>query len=316
MKLEMLPGQDLQRQGPPASVGRILSSWWERAEDYQKLVYTIAGALFVIGLLHGAIWLVVGGGWADNVSWRKPTLFLTACGITATTFAWSMNYLKVDRQTGWQLAIGVIVPATFVSSMVALQQWRGTRSHFNFFESPLDAVIAASMVVMIQLLLPTAFIFSRLTFTALRPVPKDLALALRAGILMVNISFFIGFVTIMNAVTNGLLFTLQNPSVIGTAGTMKVPHGVALHGLQIFLALVAVLYFSRWSEASRLAVLRLAVAGYGLLVGVAVFQTLSGHAPLDLSFVVSAAVGTGLVLLAAACTLALWARIAAPRQSA
>jgi hypothetical protein len=304
MKLEATSVVAVQER-PENKILAAMRRWWDEGQDYQKLGYILAAALLVGGLFHAVVWFVVGGSMTETISWRKPTTFLTACGVTAGTFIWSLNYLKIDKTTGWQLAIGVLAPATIVSSAVAFQQWRGTRSHFNFFESPFDAAIAALLVIMIQMLLPTAVIYSRLTFTALKPVATDLALALRAGILMVNVSFFIGFITIMNAVTNGLLFTIHTSSVIGTAGTMKLPHGVAMHGLQFFLLLVGMMQFSNWCAKRRLIVVQLAVAGWGLLVALSVFQTLAGFAPLAWSLPVTVLVMLGLSLMVVAFAMAL-----------
>ena len=40
--------------------------------------------------------------------------------------------------------------------------------------------------------------------------------------MMINVSFLMGFITVLNGVTNTLVYTIQVPSVIGAAGTTKV----------------------------------------------------------------------------------------------
>jgi hypothetical protein len=62
----------------------------------------------------------------------------------------------------------------------------------------------------------------------------------------------------------------------------KVPHGVALHALQLLPLLAWWLARAGVPEPTRLARVRLALAGYLMVLGLMLAQTLAGRGPLDL----------------------------------
>jgi hypothetical protein len=278
---------------------------WRDAPDYQRFVYSMSLAIFLAGTIHAIIWAVLGGSWTETISWRKPTLFLLSSGFTVSICTYVTNFLKLTRRRGWQLGLAVLTPGLLVGALISLQQFRGTRSHFNFFQSPFDSAVAGSIAFIISLCVPALAILGVMTFRSLRPgVPKSLALAVRAGIVMINVSFLMGLVTILNGVTNGLLFTIQVPSVIGAAGTTKVAHGLPLHGIQVFLLVFALMSYTAWSERRKLAVLLPAVAGYAGLIAVFVFQAFNGREPFDFTSGTIAAVGIFATLVIASVTTA------------
>ena len=183
---------------------------WRDAPDYQRFVYSVSLAIFLAGTIHAIIWAVLGGSWTETISWRKPTLFLLSSGATVSICTYVTNFLKLTRRRGWQLGLAALTPAFAVGVLVSLQQFRGTRSHFNFFQSPFDAAVAGSIAFIISLFIPALAILGVMTFRSLRPgVPKSLALAVRAGIVMINVSFLMGFITVLNGVTNTLVYTIR-----------------------------------------------------------------------------------------------------------
>jgi len=285
--------------GIGADLRALLARWWREAPDYQRFIYTVCFGIVLAGMFHGLVWAVRGGSWTETVSWRKPTIFLISTGLTVSMCTWVTNYLRITRRQGWQIGLAALIPGFTVDTLVALQQWRGTRSHFNFFESSFDAAVAGTIAFIISLLVPTMVVVAVMTFRRLRPgVPPTLALAIRAGVILINVSFLMGLVTILNGVSNVLLFTMHVPSVVGTAGTTKVAHGLPLHGIQIFVVVVGMLSYTAWSERRRLAVLSLAVAGYIGLVAVFVVQSALGREPFDFipATMLAMAVCVGLLL--------------------
>lgn len=62
------------------------------------------------------------------------------------------------------------------------------------------------------------------------------------------------------------------PAAGGGGGGLKVPHAVALHGLQVLVALGWLLQFTALSERRRTAVVLAAAAGYLGLIGGALLQ--------------------------------------------
>jgi hypothetical protein len=278
---------------------------WRDAPDYQRFVYSVSLAILLAGTIHAIIWAVLGGSWTETISWRKPTLFFLSSGVTVLISTYAMNFLKLTRRRGWQLGLAILTPAFVVGALISVQQFRGTRSHFNFFQSPFDAAVAGSIAFIISLFIPALAILGVMTFRSLRPgVPKSLALAVRAGIVMINVGSLLGLVTILNGATNGLLFTMQVPSVIGAAGTTKVAHGVPLHGIQVFLLVFALMSYTGWSERRKIAVLLPAVAGYAGLIAVFVFQAFNGREPFDFTSGTIAAVGIFATLVIASVTTA------------
>jgi hypothetical protein len=301
--------------GLGADLRALFSRWWREAADYQRFVYTVSALLVLAGMFHAGVWVVRGGSWTETISWRKPTLFLFSAGVSVATYALTLSFLKVTRRQGWQLGLCVITPGVVVGALIALQQWRGTRSHFNFFESPFDAAVAGVIAFIISLLVPTLAILAVMSFRSLRPgVPRTLALALRAGLILVNVSFLMGLLTILNGVTNGLLFTIQVPSVIGAAGTTKVAHGLPLHGIQVFIAVAGMLSYTSWGERRQLAVLWMAVTGYAGLVAGFVLQSVAGREPFDFMPFSMLAVPICVALLLAGIGTATTAAIGASRR--
>jgi hypothetical protein len=72
------------------------------------------------------------------------------------------------------------------------------------------------------------------------------------------------------------------PNIYDEAGMTKVPHGVALHALQLLPLLAWWLARAGVPEPTRLARVRLALAGYLMVLGLMLAQTLAGRGPLDL----------------------------------
>ena len=303
--------------GVGADLRALLTRTWRDAADYQRFVYKVASVLVMTGMFHGLVWAVLGGSLTETVSWRKPTFFLASAGLSIGICAFVMSFLRITRRQGWQLGMGLVIPASTVGVLVSLQQWRGTRSHFNFFESTFDTTVAGIIPFIISLLVPTVAVLGVLTFRALRPeVPRTLALTLRAGMVLMNVSFIMGLVTIVNGVTNGLLFTMQVPSVIGAGGTTKVAHGLPLHGIQIFLLVFGLLSYPAWNPRRRLTVLSMTVAGYAGVVGVFVFHSLSGRAPFEFNAATTVLLAVGIVLLLAGVGTAVTAAVRAIRRGA
>ncbi len=81
---------------------------------------------------------------------------------------------------------------------------------------------------------------------------------------------------------------------------MKVPHAVALHGIQVLPALAWLMSFTGFGQRARKRTVTVAVAGYAGLVAVAALQTFSGLAPLDLTIWAAVLLLASLTLLAGA----------------
>jgi hypothetical protein len=139
------------------------------------------------------------------------------------------------------------------------------------------------------------------TFSSLRG-PGSSVLATRAGMVFLTIGQVLGFAI----VTNGLgVDDLSRASIFGAAGEMKVPHAVALHGLQALGLLALLLERTTLPESRRTWLVLVGIAGYTLAFIVATIQTFGGRAPLDLMplAVVGAAVAVLMLAIAYAAAL-------------
>ncbi len=98
-------------------------------------------------------------------------------------------------------------------------------------------------------------------------------------------------------------------SAVGAAGLMKLPHAVALHGIQVLGVLAWVLLFTTWNERRRVAIVTIGAIGFvGLLLAMLV-QTYSGLAPFDLSLPLALLLAVSVLSLIAAyasAAAALW----------
>ena len=89
---------------------------------------------------------------------------------------------------------------------------------------------------------------------------------------------------IFNAVTQFVNRTGLPPNIWGEDGVMKMPHALAIHGLQILLVAALLMRLTSWDEARRLLMVKLLAIGYIGLITLSTVQMLSGLAPFDLSF--------------------------------
>lgn len=276
---------------PLRAMAGSLRGYWTDAAGYQRLCYVVGTALIAIGLLHGLAFLVLGGAWAGDVSWRKPFTFGVSFGLTTITLAWMAGFLRMGPRSAWP-AFGVLAAANTIEVLwVTLQRARGVPSHFNddtAFDNALfllnGGVIFVTMTVIVLLTVRAFF------FTDAAP---SMRLALRGGLLLLNAAMAGGVAMIVY----GTVFDAESMT-FGAAGIMKVPHAVGIHAIQVLPGLAWLLSFSSSSEDRRLRIVALATAGYAGLVLVSALQTYTGRTPWDVDVL------TGALLLASLAALA------------
>jgi hypothetical protein len=94
---------------------------------------------------------------------------------------------------------------------------------------------------------------------------------------------------------------LGAPAAFAFSAGIKPGHAATMHGVLVLPVLAWLLSFTDRTEPFRLAVVRLAAAGYGLLAGVVVVEVLVGVDPLAGTSVTGLALGgVGVVALVAA----------------
>lgn len=289
----------------------MLSSYWMNAERYQKWAYAIAGVLLASAIFHTGVLIVTNGTLEGPVSWRKPILFGEGFGLTTASVAWVISFLPKRRVIGWILIGSLGLANLFEVSWVSVQQWRGVPSHFNF-STPLDARLFALAGISIAVTATTIFLVAIWSFTPLK-APSSLAWAIRFGMIFLVLSQAVGILIIQNGlgrVTDPQTgqFISQDvgmASIFGAAGSMKIPHALTLHGIQLLPLLALQLQFSNWSESRRIQVILTATAGYSGIVAVTLWQAWSGLAPFDMTPLVGLVFSLSSALVLAAVLLTL-----------
>jgi hypothetical protein len=289
----------------PTSMRSSLLGYRHQARPYQRLGYLVGGALILVGLAHLAAWLVVGGAWAGPISFRKPTTFGISFGLTTITLAWIVGQLRISERTGWLLLAPLAVADTLEVAWVSVQRWRGVASHFNFATS-LDTRLFLVGGVAIAVTVTVIVVLTVLAFTAMQ-APASMALAIRAGLLILLIAQAVGGWMIAHGVGPASDGQTVGLTTFGSAGVMKVPHAVAIHAVQVLPALAWLLSFAALPERRRLSLVRAATVGYAALVAVSLAQTVAGVAPYDLGVATVAIYLLGVLLLGTAFVAAMLA---------
>jgi hypothetical protein len=290
----------------PARMRVSLLGYWQQARPWQRLGYLVGAALIVVGLGHLVAWLVVGGAWAGPITFRKPTTFGIFFGLTTITLAWVAGHLRISDRTGWLLLVPLALADASEVVWVSVQRWRGVASHFNN-DTTLDSLLFLLMGGgAIAVAATVILVMTVLAFTAMRASPS-LALAIRAGLLILLVAQVVGGWMIQHGLGPAEEGVTEGLTTFGAAGVMKVPHAVAIHGIQVLPALAWLLSFAALPEPRRLRLVRIAVVGYAALVVVSVLQTVTGAAPFDVGVVAAALYLLGVLLLGAAFLAALLA---------
>jgi hypothetical protein len=290
----------------PDRMRASLLGYWREARPYQRLGYLVGGALVVVGLAHLVAWLVVGGAWAGPVSFRKPTTFGISFGLTTITMAWVAGQLRISDRTGWLLLGTLAVADTSEVVWVSLQRWRGVAAHFND-QTTLDNLLFVIMGgAAVAVAATVILVITVLAFTAMRASPS-MALAIRAGLLILLAAQVVGGWMIQHGLGLAEEGATDGLTTFGAAGVMKVPHAVAIHGIQVLPALAWLLSFAAMPEQRRVGLVRVAVLGYVALVVVSVLQTATGVAPFDVGVAAAVLYLLGVALLGLALVAALLA---------
>jgi hypothetical protein len=281
-------------------LGSALATFYTRAERVDRRCYAIAAVLFSSGLFHLAVQAVLGGPWEGPVSWRKPTTFGLAFGLTLATLTWVTTFVPLRGRTrGRMLAVFATACAVEVG-VITLQAWRRVPSHFNV-STPLNATFAYSAAGGGAIIIATALAF---TAAAARPhpaVPASMRLAVFAGFLSFLAALAIG--AFMIALGVSATRTVSQAAAYTVATAFKSGHAATMHGILILPALAWLGSFTGWTETRRVRVILLACAGYFLAAGVVVVDTfvaVDPLAPLKAPLITSLLAGAGLLSLFAA----------------
>jgi hypothetical protein len=195
-----------------------------------------------VGFVHAALFLLfavaalvdptqIGG--AER--WVKPMKFALSIAIFTLTMAWLLSYLQQSRRAVAVISSIIAVTMTGEMVLIAMQAWRGVRSHFNE-SSPFDAAVFATMGFLI--LTNTIAAVCVWSLFVRRPVSIGGAhlSGVRSGLAIFILASLIGGVMVghgahsVGVPDGGPGLPIVNWST--SAGDLRVAHFVGMHALQ------------------------------------------------------------------------------------
>jgi hypothetical protein len=270
---------------------------WKERQPSQTPMYVTGTILIFSGLFHVLVFLICGGSWEGPVSWRKPILFGITGGLTTISVAWVLGYLAQRKSLlvmSWIFAVSMFIEV----SLITMQRWRGVASHFNV-TTPFDGMVFAMMGTLIMIV---AVIIAIVTFKSFRflNANPEMKLAIRSGLLFLNLTNVLGIILV--AYGNYIMQASPGhaPNIYGQAGMMKVPHGLAIHAIQVLPILAWLLNLVQREIEFKLNTMKMAIAGYAGLQLFTLIQTFTGRAPQDVNAITAALAIVSAIVLAAA----------------
>lgn len=297
-----------QRTSPWSAIASGLRSYWVDAAPGERLGYSVGGLLMASGLFHLGVFLVDGGAWQGPLSWRKPVTFGLSFGLKLVTITWLTTFLRLSgRWRCWLLTVFAIVNIVEVG-LVTMQAWRGVPSHFNDTTS-FDSAVFVAMGVSVAVIAAVVVAATALAFLAPATTPS-MSWAIRAGLAALLVSQAVGGLMIAEGFEE---VRAGDQAGAYSAGAMLKPaHAATLHAVQVLPILAWSLSFVAWTERARLRLVGAGVAGYLLLTGSVVAQTLADEPPLTTGLPAGGLLGAGALLLFGAVAAALLDLAAGP----
>ena len=257
--------------------------------------------LIASGIFHGIVLLATGGSFDGPLSWRKPLLFGLSFGITAATIALLAPAWRLRKTVSWALFGSLGLASVAETALITMQTSRGVPSHFNF-TTAFDGAVFQAMGIIVGVVATALLILTVLSFTNMRPGPSSLVLAIRVGMLLLLTGQVLGALIIANgvqpaAIGDGAAVFGPHGVVLGEAGILKYPHGIAMHAIQVLPVIGLLGLFNTWSSTRRYAAVSAASVGYVLIVLVSTMQAYSGRGGLILSWFEVGLLALGIVLL-------------------
>ncbi|MGX6601099.1 hypothetical protein ACWKSP_03030 [Micromonosporaceae bacterium Da 78-11] len=255
--------------------------------------YALGAVLLLSGLVHLGVLLATDGSWQGPLSWRKPMTFGLSFGLTLITIAWVASFLPMGDRAR-RVLLGAFAAACVTEvALITVQAWRHVPSHFNM-ETPVDTGIARVLAAGGGVLVVVIVALTVVSWRPASEVAPSMRLAVRAGLLALDVALAVGAVMIVAGVLVVVQGDQQSAYTVGAR--WKLAHFMPMHGILALPVLARLLARTRWPERRRVGVLAVAVAGYAVLCLVAVADSIAAvdplHAPLISGSLAAAAVLT------------------------
>lgn len=266
------------------------TSWRENKPLLFTGLFSIALLLFtVVGLLVDTRTIL------GEPVWIKPTKFAISSVFYSLTLMWMLTF--VTRRTRWISIISwVTAVAMFVELvLIALQAFRGVRSHFNV-ATPFDMAVFSTMGTMILLLWLVSL--AALVLLIRQPFEnRAWGLSLKLALVITVVGTGLGFLMtspnaqqLATAEATGVMLEAGGHSVgvadggaglpfVGWStegGDLRVGHFIGMHAMQVLplLGYVIVRQNSRLSGRKQSQLIGITGAGYLAFVGLVTWQAL------------------------------------------
>lgn len=267
------------------------------ARPVERACYAIGALLITSGLFHLGVLVVTGGTWQGPVSWRKPMTFGLSFGLTLITIAWVASHISLGRRTRRCLLNLFAAASVLEVTLITLQAWRRVPSHFNQ-ETAFDGVVARVLAAGGGVLIAVIVVLTVASWRADSRVAPSMRLAVRAGLVALDVALLIGAVMIATGISR--VFAGDQQAAYAVGGALKPGHAVTMHGVLALPVLAWLLARTSWPEQRRVRVVWLAVTGYALLAGVVVAESITGVNPLEAPVVATVLAALGTLAVAAA----------------
>jgi hypothetical protein len=279
-----------------------------RAWPPERIGYAVAGVLMLSGLTHLVVLITTGESWQGPLSLRKPMTFGLSFGLTLVTIVWVASYLQLGRRERTWLLGAFTVASVVEVLLITVQAWRHVPSHFNM-ETPVDSAIARVLAVGGGVLVVVIGLLTAASFRTMPGVAPSMRLAVRAGLLALDVALLIGALMIAVGVARVMQGDQQAAYAVG--GAFKPGHAVTMHGVLVLPVMAWLLARSERPEDVRVRVMWWAVAGYALLCAVVVGESLTGIDPLHAPIWLMVTGGLGTIAIAAAGVITMAAAVGA-----
>lgn len=213
----------------------LLSRWFATLDRDRRLLVQLSLLFAASGLFHVVVWMIDGGAWAGDVSWRKPIVFGFSGAVTTASLAWALGAVRADpARRRW---VDVYVTAmTLEIALITVQRWRGVASHFNT-DTLFDAVVFQAMGGLI-LTASVPIVRWAVAVTRDRTLDLERRVAVGGGLWLLVVGLAIGIVI---APLGSAARALADADLIAAARGLVPAHAIALHGIQLMAFLSFVL---------------------------------------------------------------------------
>ncbi|MEM7180084.1 MAG: hypothetical protein AAF518_04170 [Spirochaetota bacterium] len=226
--------------------------------------------------------------------WIKPIKFAISLTIYSFTLLWILQFIEGKETLVKRLSWVICLASWFEIFVIALQAFRGVRSHFNV-ATPLDAILFSSMGTVI-----TCFWLVHLFFAyqlmRQKTSPSLLHISIVHGMWIAAVGMILGFVMTQPTSEQISLMQAGSPQLSGRhtfgaadggpglplvgwskqAGDLRIAHFFGIHAMQV-LPFFAFLAFGKESTKSKQG-MRLISLSYGFFTLILTIQALRGEA--------------------------------------